>query len=104
MILVSPRTSPTPVGSVIAMLTGLARPIPARPGALTPCATGAKADALVLARSNGPGGWLRGETASGIVGLPADEIVWNGNRVTAAIGRGPTAKIEVMSKVAARSC
>ena len=89
--------SPRPASPVIAVLTELAR---THPGEAWRVDTeryrgkGPEPTALLLPRGGGPGQWFGGEPGNRVVASPVNDIVWDGNRVTATVGRGPTAKIE----------
>ena len=64
---------------------------------MTPSATGGRAQNRphCYCRAAAPSGrWFGGEPGNRVVGSPVNDIIWDGNHVTATVGRGPTAKIE----------
>lgn len=93
----SQEQSPRPVSQVIAVLAELAQ---THPGEAWRVDTeryrgkGPEPTALLLPRGGGPGRWFGGEPGNRVVASPVNDIVWDGNRVTATVGQGPTAKIE----------
>ena len=93
----SQEQSPRPVSPVIAVLAELAQ---THPGEAWRVDTeryrgkGPEPTALLLPRGGGPGRWFGGEPGNRVVASPVNDIVWDGNRVTATVGQGPTATIE----------
>ena len=89
--------SPRRVSPVIAMLAELAR---THPGEAWRVDTerfrgkGPEPTALPLPRGGATGRWFGGEPGNRVVGSPVNAIVWDGNNVTATVGRGPTVTIK----------